>query len=76
MAVPQVPYTMFSVYDGHAGAGCAVTASNDLWQAVQVAWQLCRLINSWTYLDLYIDLETSAADTVWHKLHPSFPCPL
>jgi len=31
----QVPYTMFSVFDGHAGAGCAVTASNDLWQAVQ-----------------------------------------
>jgi len=31
----HVPYTMFAVYDGHAGAGCAVTASNDLWQAVQ-----------------------------------------
>ena len=40
VAVPQVPYTMFSVYDGHAGAGCAVTASNDLWQAVQVAWHI------------------------------------
>ena len=32
----NVPYTMFAVFDGHAGAGCAVTASNDLWQAIQV----------------------------------------
>jgi len=31
----NVPYTMFAVFDGHAGAGCAVTASNDLWQAIQ-----------------------------------------
>jgi len=31
----KIPYTMFSVYDGHAGAATAVTASNDLWQAVQ-----------------------------------------
>jgi len=31
----NVPYTMFGVFDGHAGAGCAVTASNDLWQAIQ-----------------------------------------
>jgi len=30
----QIPYTMFAIFDGHAGAGCAVTASNDLWQAV------------------------------------------
>lgn len=30
----QLPYTMFSMFDGHAGAGCAVTAANDLWQAV------------------------------------------
>ena len=28
----HIPYTLMSVYDGHAGAGCAVTASNDLWQ--------------------------------------------
>ena len=33
----NVPYTMFAVFDGHAGAGCAVTASNDLWQAIQVS---------------------------------------
>jgi len=31
----QIPYTVFAVFDGHAGAGCAVTASNDLWPAVQ-----------------------------------------
>jgi len=31
----QIPYTVFAVFDGHAGAGCAVTASNDLWGAVQ-----------------------------------------
>jgi len=30
----QLPYTIFSIFDGHAGAGCAVTAANDLWQAV------------------------------------------
>ena len=31
----QIHYTVFAVFDGHAGAGCAVTASNDLWAAVQ-----------------------------------------
>jgi len=31
----QIQYTVFAVFDGHAGAGCAVTASNDLWAAVQ-----------------------------------------
>lgn len=31
----EVPYTMFGIFDGHAGSGCAVTASNDLWKAVQ-----------------------------------------
>ncbi len=31
----HIPYTLFSVYDGHAGAGCAVSASNDLWQVIQ-----------------------------------------
>jgi len=31
----QIPYTVFAVFDGHAGAGCAVTASNDLMTAVQ-----------------------------------------
>lgn len=31
----HIPYTLFSVYDGHAGAGCAVAASNDLWQVIQ-----------------------------------------
>merc|ERR1719342_1323992 len=31
----QIHYTVFAVFDGHAGAGCAVTASNDLWSAVQ-----------------------------------------
>ena len=30
-----VPSAVFAVFDGHAGAGCAVTASNDLWAAVQ-----------------------------------------
>jgi len=31
----QIHYTVFAVFDGHAGAGCAVTASNDLWTNVQ-----------------------------------------
>ena len=31
----HIPYTMFGLYDGHAGAGCAVAASNDLWQVIQ-----------------------------------------
>jgi len=31
----ELPYTMFGIFDGHAGSGCAVTASNDLWKAVQ-----------------------------------------
>ena len=31
----QIHYTVFAVFDGHAGAGCAVTASNDLWNNVQ-----------------------------------------
>lgn len=31
----HIPYTLFSVYDGHAGSGCAVSASNDLWQVIQ-----------------------------------------
>jgi len=31
----HIPYTLFSVYDGHAGPGCAVAASNDLWQVIQ-----------------------------------------
>ena len=31
----HIPYTLFSVFDGHAGAGCAVAASNDLWQVIQ-----------------------------------------
>ena len=31
----QLPYTLFAMFDGHAGAGCAVAASNDLWGAVQ-----------------------------------------
>ena len=39
----NVPYTMFAVFDGHAGAGCAVTASNDLWQAIQVKPNSCML---------------------------------
>jgi len=31
----QLPYTVFAVFDGHAGAATAVTASNDLWAAVE-----------------------------------------
>jgi serine/threonine protein phosphatase PrpC len=34
-ATVHIPYTMFAVFDGHAGAPTAVTASNELWQAVQ-----------------------------------------
>lgn len=30
----HIPYTLFAVFDGHAGAGCAVAASNDLWQII------------------------------------------
>ena len=37
----HIPYTLFSVYDGHAGPGCAVAASNDLWQVIQVS---CRAL--------------------------------
>ena len=32
----HIPYTLMSVYDGHAGAACAVAASNDLWQVTTV----------------------------------------
>lgn len=32
--IHQLQYTIFSIFDGHAGAATAVTASNDLWQAV------------------------------------------
>ena len=31
----HIPYTLLSLFDGHAGAGAAVTASNDLWQVIQ-----------------------------------------
>jgi protein phosphatase 1H len=31
----KIPYTMFGMFDGHAGSGCAVTASNDLWKVIQ-----------------------------------------
>lgn len=33
--ITHIPYTLFSVFDGHAGPGCAVAASNDLWQVIQ-----------------------------------------
>jgi len=33
-SIVQLQYTIFSIFDGHAGAATAVTASNDLWQAI------------------------------------------
>lgn len=33
--ITQLNYTMFCMFDGHAGADCAVTAANELWQAIQ-----------------------------------------
>lgn len=33
--ITHIPYTLFAVFDGHAGSGCAVAASNDLWQVIQ-----------------------------------------